>query len=125
MKYIVFLLALWPMAVLAQAVTEIEIGVIDPKLVAVSPQGDHFAYVHVESPNKSWVVLDGKKQSEFYRIASTVHFSPDGKHLGYAAATGDTAWQLVLDNEAGPAYHSVFDHTMTFSADSSVAGYIA
>ena len=53
----------------------------------VSPDGRHLAYVKREG-GKQTVVVDGREQPTFDRVASFT-FSPNSKWFAYAAAEGD------------------------------------
>ena len=105
-----------------------------------SPTHGHLAYV-ARRANKSFVVVDGRPGPEFEEIQDDVvpvlrnsgnldvyevHlpvFSPDGKHLAYAARS-NWKWRLVLDGKDGPEHEGI-DSAPIFSSDGKLVAYLA
>jgi hypothetical protein len=81
----------------------------------ISPDMNHLAYIGIGSGNakyegltnitfsdtaKAFVYYDDVRSREYeYVRASSLQFSPDGKHLMYAAQVKTNEWALVLDGK--------------------------
>jgi Tol biopolymer transport system component len=84
---------------------------------------------------KSFMVVDGKPGAAYdlltenvdLEMAVTPIFSPDGKHLAYAArkldAKKNNRWLVVEDEQEGPAFDAVFG--LAFSPDGNHLAYVA
>ena len=115
--------------------------------LSVSPDGKHVAYA--ARKDKQWsVVVDGKQGAEYdeilsrqtifeenygsygyggfritkFKYFSPVKFSPDGKHVVYAARRGKQ-WTVVMDGQPSAEYNGIFD--LDFSPDCKGVTYIA
>jgi len=70
--------------------------------------------------NKLCVVLDGREGPKYDGIVKgSLHFSPSGEHLAYAATKGDE-WFVVLDGKEGPKYDGIIPNGPTFQADGTL-----
>ncbi len=97
-----------------------------------SPDGTRLAYVAEAEKEGSFIVADGQKGQKYDCIAlgsdsrrpdwPKCLFSPDGKHLAYAAARG-VKWMAVLDGKEGREYDSV--DSLVFSEDGNHLAYRA
>lgn len=67
-----------------------------------SPDGKRYAYHGTNSAGYSMIV-DGKEQPKAMGFgAGSMRFSPDGKHIAYAAQTGVAGYQPVVDGAVKP-----------------------
>jgi Tol biopolymer transport system component len=69
-------------------------------------------------------VIDGVV-SEGYDGATEPVFSPDGKRVAYAGVQERGKVVVVVDGQAGPAWHGVGDDSVCFSPDSRHVAYLA
>ncbi|MFC1936629.1 hypothetical protein ACFLYP_03065 [Chloroflexota bacterium] len=90
----------------------------------LSPDGEHLAYT---ATVKSWgkdrkhMVLDGIRGDAYDSILGQALFSPDSQHIAYRAKK-EKKWLVVVDEEPGKRYQSVFG--LTFSPDSNHLAYV-
>ncbi len=102
--------------------TETSLGPFPPEVresAVLSPDGRHVAYIQSGADQR--VVLDGKPQKPFDRVAG-LEFSRDGSRLAYAAKRGDR-WYVVSDGRESPGYERVgLPH---FSADGAKLAFVA
>lgn len=95
-----------------------------PKLVwhGKSPDRRHELRI-VEHRHRQYVVLDGVRGPTFDGIAlGALTFSPDSRHVAYAASIGES-WRAVVDGRAGPPFSGI--HSIRFSPDSAHVAYVA
>jgi hypothetical protein len=89
-----------------------------------SPDGTRLAYVTGKADRKHSSfreVVDGVTSPE-YDMVERAAFSPDSKHVAYAAKMGNL-WTMIVDGKPGATYDSVKDPV--FSPDSRRLAYIA
>ena len=93
--------------------------------LVVSRDLKHAAYVGRIGEKKQCIIIDGTEGELFEGIGmNSLHFSPDGKHYAYVAATGSQ--QLVVrDGSREEAYDLILDGTPIFSPDSQHLIYSA
>jgi hypothetical protein len=68
------------------------------------------------------VVVDGIDSPCYDEVRQGPLFSPDGKHLAYAARMRDK-WFVVVDGEPGPVFEGIAKRSLSFSADSEHVAY--
>jgi hypothetical protein len=98
-------------------------GVSDPTF---SPNSVRLAYAAVIG-DRSTLVMDGV-EGPWYDGISSFKFSPDSARTACAARTRMLApvwlkWQVVIDNNASPAFETFTDPVITFSPDSTRIAY--
>jgi WD40 repeat protein len=71
----------------------------------LSPSGEHFAHLRTRPLGKMVVVLDTVTVGEYDRVEGLT-FSPDGKHLAFAAGEGNR-WRVVYGGDTTGLYESV------------------
>jgi hypothetical protein len=69
------------------------------------------------------MLLDGKTGPSLSQIDRGI-FSPDSKHLAYAARSG-SQWTVCLDEKLGPFFDEIDDTSIQFSSDSKHLAYFA
>jgi len=100
-----------------------------------SPDGKRVAYLSVPAiPDKHEkssfaVIADGQAGPRFNEVGPPV-FSPDGKHMAYAAMTeaekvtkseySANNWSIVLDGQPGPKYTFILDGSLVFNPDGTL-----
>jgi Tol biopolymer transport system component len=101
-----------------------------------SPDGKHTVYAF-HKDKKSYLVLDGKQRPEVYEWMAPLGplipggtyspFSPDGRHLVFAArtATNEGQQRVVFDHKPGKHYDAIGTHSVVFSPDSKRWAYYA
>ncbi|MDD4267376.1 MAG: hypothetical protein PHO07_04985 [Pirellulales bacterium] len=102
--------------------TETSLGPFPPEVresAVLSPDGRHLGYI--DSSDGQRVVLDGKPQPVYDRVAA-LQFSPDGSQLAYAAQRGGR-WCIVAGDRESPGYERV--GPPQFSPDSARLAYVA
>ncbi len=57
----------------------------------------------ISEPGNMFIVVDGNKQGEYGDVTDPV-FSPDGKHVVYAATSVTVPWSIVLDGKRSSKY---------------------
>lgn len=100
-------------------------------LVNFSPDGRNFAALCIKSPSLKFVILDGKKDQEYFDIPTIpgkpgtpgtpdIAFSPDSSKLGYTAQAGNKFYVVINGDESDG-----FDQSpsFAFSADGKHAAY--
>ena len=67
----------------------------------VSPNNKRLAYSSsVVGEIKSYVVLDGKKQKDYFLISyPSFSFSPDSQHFAYVVVNKDKKWHVIVDKK--------------------------
>ena len=78
--------------------------------------------LHNKATNGSWWRMEN--QAQHLTGSKKAPFSPDGKHLAYAAQQGDK-WFAVTDGTPGPTYDGIAYGTLLFSPDSRRLVYAA
>ena len=88
----------------------------------VSPDARRVAYGARD--NEAFVVVDGKKQKQYYGIAmGTIAFSPDSKRVSYVAATTSKKF-VVVDGKEGKQYDGILASSgVIFSPDGKRVAY--
>jgi len=71
----------------------------------LSPSGEHFAYLRTRPLGKRVVVLDTVPVGDYDRVEGLT-FSPDGKHLAFAAGEGNR-WRVVYRGDTTGLYEWV------------------
>jgi Tol biopolymer transport system component len=97
----------------------------DLSTIAVSPDGQHIAYV-LDDREGAFVVVDGKRGKLYAQIIGAPVFSPDSKSVAYVAVSQDKSNKgvlLVVNEREGKAFGAVW-HPI-FSSDSKRIGYLA
>lgn len=79
---------------------------------AFSPQGNRTAYHAQHTPDKRFLVVDGKEGPEYDRIMN-FEFSANGRHFGYEGKTDRRG--CVVDGLPGPMYEAAYQ--LRFSSD--------
>ncbi|HEX3000661.1 MAG TPA: hypothetical protein VHR86_10570 [Armatimonadota bacterium] len=98
--------------------------------ITLSADGRRCAYVAAKN-GKQFVVIDGKPGAKYAEVRWLgLTFSPDGKHLAYAALkpTGtdaDLTTVVVADGKESRGYEDVLETSITFSPDGKHLGYVA
>jgi len=86
-----------------------------------SPKGNRLAYGAVtQGARKSFVVEEGRKGKEYDKVG-LLAWSPDGRHLAYAASEGDKAF-LVVDGREGKPFDRILSLVPRFSSDGKYVG---
>lgn len=129
--FMAVLLACTGIAVCADQVTRtssekpignISLGSLAPgAAIAISSDGDRFAYVMRDADGMSALNLDGISGPKYDKIVFP-KFSPDGKHFAYTARSGEK-WFMVLDGKEGSGYDRLSG--LTFSQDGNHSAYAA
>ena len=102
--------------------------------VLFSPDSARLAYVNSRSIRavtrweqehceKQWVVVDGRSGREYDRVGRPV-FSPDSKHVAYAARKNDKEMCVVVDGREGPR-RPLIVRTPVFSPNSYHLAWVA
>jgi Tol biopolymer transport system component len=95
-----------------------------------SPDSQHLAYRLPLSVKPGfmiktrWVVMLDGKQSPLFEDVAIIHFSPDSKHIAYAAKRGKDDWCVMLDEQPGPKFEAIVDGPV-FSPDGKHIAYVA
>lgn len=97
-----------------------------PPLVVFSPDGKHMAArVAATSTSGGWVVVDGRKQTEYRGIDDkSIIFSPDSAHLAYVAGSNSKNFVVFDGKESAEGFDA--SPSFWFSADGkhfAYAGY--
>jgi hypothetical protein len=71
----------------------------------LSPSGEHFACLRTRPLGGTVVILDTVPVGEYERVGGLA-FSPDGRHLAYAAGEGNW-WRVVFKGVSSGLYDSV------------------
>ena len=69
-------------------------------------------------------MIDGQEAGNEYDETGLALFSPDGKHVAYAAKKGAKA-VVVLDGREGPEFDQIGVSYVLFSPDGAHTGYTA
>jgi hypothetical protein len=78
---------------------------------------------HSHEDDRWCIVVDGKKQKDYiYTGENTIAFSPDSRHIAYAAFDNDS-WFVVIDGEEQKKYEGI-SQAIRFSQDSRWLAYI-
>jgi Tol biopolymer transport system component len=107
----------WLVVVDSQAGAEYDGLLEEPGNLSFSPDGQHLSYI-VEQGDKSFLVVDGQISVEYGHIGDSPIFSPDRKHVAYAAFDFKTwkSW-LVVNGQSGAEYDALIAQPV-FSLDS-------
>lgn len=93
-----------------------------------SADGKSYVYAtsSINADGPAFIVLNGIIQRSYARVHNPL-FSPDGKHIAYAAQLTNPWRELVvLDQKEGPTFeHLIEDDNLKFSPDSSKLTYLA
>ena len=87
-----------------------------------SPNGERLAYV-ARNEEGTLVVLDGKEGKPYERIADSLVFSPDSRHICYFAVLPGRKFALVLDGTESGNWDQA--HSFVFSQDGAHHAYAA
>ncbi len=94
-----------------------------PALVWHGKTPDRRHEVRVVEHHGQFVMVDGRRGPTFDGVAvGTLAFSPDGRHLAYAASRAGR-WHMVVDGRVGPALDGVAE--VMYSADGVHLAYAA
>jgi hypothetical protein len=86
---------------------------------------DGMLYGSNDDGAKLSAVVDGQAGPEYdVFLRDSLIFSPDSKHLAYAAGNGKK-WSVVVDGQPGAEYRVVMKDSLTFSPDSRHLAYAA
>jgi len=102
------------------------------KGLVASPDRRHLAYVFRQEGGRQAVALDGEPGRLYDWILGKPAFSPDGKHLAYAAGSivdRKLVWRVVIDGVEGKPYDRILlqrsGTPVLFSPDGRRSAYVA
>ena len=100
------------------AISTLHPGAIGESIV-VSPDQRRVAFAVVEPSGRWFVVVDGEEGERFDGILpQTLQFSPDSRHVAYAASRGEGSF-AVVDGVQGKEYRQIAKASLLFSPDSA------
>lgn len=88
-----------------------------------SPDGQRVGYV-IEKDGKLVPVVDGQEQQAYTEVTRPI-FSPDSKHVAFAAKLGDKRMAVFVDGKPHREFEMVMGQSIVFSPDGNRIAYVA